>query len=229
MRLGVITGLAREADCLQAEVTAGTLRVACAGADPERAARHAEGLVRQGCRALVSFGVAGGLDPCLVPGDLLLADVVLTTDGARLRTDDFWRRRLVERCGAACSVHVAPLLGADDPVLRPAEKADLRRRTGAWSVDMESHRVALVAKAADVPFVVVRAIADTAGRAMPAWLAQAVDAAGQPQMRIAAMAVIRRPWQLPALIRLGRDFDAAIATLRRVAVDARPAFRLLAE
>lgn len=228
MRLGVVTGLAREADCLTSEVATDVLEVACAGADPRRAAWLAEGLIRDGCRALVSFGVAGGLDFRLKPGDLLLADVVVTADGQKVRTDEKWRRRLAERCGAL-SVQVAPLLGSDVPVLRPSDKACLCRRTGAWCVDMESHMVARVADDAGVPFVAVRAVADTARRTMPGWLAQAVDETGRPRTVVAAREVLRRPWQLPGLIRLGRDFDAAIATLRRVAVHTRPAFLVLAE
>ena len=229
MRLGVVTGLGREADCLTADVAACILQVACAGADPRRAGWLAEGLIRDGCRALVSFGVAGGLEFRLKPGDLLLADMVVTADGQKTRTDDSWRRRLEERCGGALSVQVASLLGSDTPVLRPTDKADLYRRTGAWCVDMESHMVARVAHDAGIPFVAVRAVADTAGRTMPGWLAHAVDKTGRPRTMVAAREVLRRPWQLPGLIRLGRDFDAAIATLRRVAVDTRPALLVRTE
>ena len=70
-RIGVITGLRSEAECL--DVLAGPERPAAevAGANTVRARARASALVSRGCRALLSFGVAGGLDPALRAGDLV--------------------------------------------------------------------------------------------------------------------------------------------------------------
>ena len=228
MTLGVVTGLAREAAWLAAGAR-GSIRIACAGADPSRAARLSRELLADGCRALVSFGVAGGLNPSLAAGDLVLADAVTTPDGRRHPTDAAWRRRLAERCRTALRLHEMPLAGTDVPVLASADKDALRRRSGAWAVDMESHAVARAAVEAGVPFLVVRAIADPASRAVPAWLADIVDERGRTRRAVLAATIIRRPGQIAALIRLGRDFAAAGRTLRRVAIDAGPAFAVLGE
>jgi adenosylhomocysteine nucleosidase len=202
--------------------------VACAGADAERAERLARRLLDRGCDALVSFGVAGGLDPRLAAGDLVVAEAVLTPDGRRLETDPEWRRRVAARCRPAVSSG-AWLAGVERPVAGPADKAALRQRTGAVAADMESHRVGLVASARGVPFLAVRAIADPAARSVPEWLMAAIDETGGTRALVAVRGAVTRPWQIPGLIRLGREFDAAIATLSRVAVDARPALLAVAE
>ena len=79
-RTAFIVGLAAEARVLRR--AAGGLdpslpgRIACAAAAPERARAGAERLLAEGAGALVSFGIAGGLDPVLMPGDLVLPERV---------------------------------------------------------------------------------------------------------------------------------------------------------
>src|SRR5512135_2689308 len=78
--------------------------VYCSGASPIRAAAGAAALIAQGATVLVSFGLAGGLDPALRPGDLMLADSVILPDGGRIETDRTWRARLA-----------GPAIGPDTP------------------------------------------------------------------------------------------------------------------
>src|SRR5262249_56207770 len=79
---GCIVGMRREARLLGR--LSRELMVGCAGADPARARLLARRLIDQGVAGLVSFGLAGGLDPALPPGTLLLPPVVLLPDGRPL-------------------------------------------------------------------------------------------------------------------------------------------------
>ena len=75
-KVGFVTGLAVEASVLRRDLAAGAqgscgeALIACAGASTRRAHLEAERLIEAGAGALVSFGIAGGLDPGLAPGAL---------------------------------------------------------------------------------------------------------------------------------------------------------------
>jgi adenosylhomocysteine nucleosidase len=98
----------------------------------------------------------------------------------------------------------------------PAEKQALFATTNAAAVDMESAAVARVAQAHGLPFLAVRAVADTAAMAMPAAVLVSLNPRGdvRPGKLLAHLA--RHPAQVSELIRLGRAFGAAVGTLRRV-------------
>lgn len=205
--LGVVTGLASEAACFP---PGGSARVACSGARPARAVALAEALLAQGCAALVSFGVAGGLDPALKPGTLVVADAVVLPGGGRLEAEPRWRRRLVALL-ARGGVATVPgtLAGSESPLLRAIDKASLRASTGAIAVDMESHAVANVALAHGRPFLALRAIADPASRAVPSWTMGLVSEDGRVEPWRAAFEAMCRPWDIPGLIVLGMESNLA--------------------
>ena len=72
---GFICGLQNEARCLTA---AGVqLPIAVSGARTARAAEVARELLAAGAEALVSIGLAGGLDPRLGPGSIVVAERVI--------------------------------------------------------------------------------------------------------------------------------------------------------
>lgn len=225
-RLGVITGLASEADCLSEIPVDRRPLVESAGASPEGARRVARALLSRGCTGLLSFGTAGGLDPDLGPGALVLAEAVVAPDGGRFATDAPWRDRLRAALSGEADMAVATLAGSGHAVSTPAAKRRLRETTGAAAVDMESLGVAEVAAQADVPFLALRAVADPAARAIPPWVMKAVLADGS----IAPEAIIRpllvRPWTVWALIGLARENGRALAALRRVASRAGAGFGL---
>jgi hypothetical protein len=82
---------------------------------------------------------------------------------------------------------------------------------------MESHVLAAAATAAGVRFVVVRAIADPCDRVIPQAALETLTPDGRIRLSGTLGSVLREPGQLIALLRLGRDSAAALATLRRVA------------
>ena len=226
IRLGIVTGLASEAGCLQSQFAAKGVSVLCAGADCGRADAAARKLVAEGCAGLISFGIAGGLDPALDAGALVVADSVVLPDGSRLETDFNWRHRLLEALGPAMGPVDGALVGSDGAVLDERQKKTLRAASGAAAVDMESHAVARVAVESAIPFLAVRAVSDTFRHGIPAWVPGTIQPDGRPGWSAVVSGVLTHPGDVPALVRLRTTSRRALATLRRVALLAGPLFFL---
>ena len=216
-RPGVITGLLSEAECLTELPADRRPAVKCAGVGAERARNAARALLSEGCDGLVSFGVAGGLDPALVPGSIVIADGVRAPDGGRIPTDTPWADGLAKVLGGRVAVTRAPVAGSDTVLASAAGKRELRGSTGAAAVDMESHAVGEVAAAAGIRFLAVRAIADPAARAIPPWVLKGVAEDGGLRPAAVIAPLLARPWMVWALIGLARENGKALGSLRRVA------------
>jgi adenosylhomocysteine nucleosidase len=208
MTIAAVTGLAAEARIAERN---GILARATGG-DARRTAEACADFLAAGA-ALVSFGIAGALAPGLAPGTLLVPRRVVS-DAAVIAVDDAWQRRLAQALGRA---NEDDLFGAAAMIAMPAAKAALHRRTGAVAVDLESHIVAAAARRANKPFVVVRAVADSAAFALPPAVAVGLDAAGRAALGPVLRAVLRQPGQVPALACLAWHTRAALGALARAA------------
>lgn len=225
MRLGVVTGLASERECLRQVPDQDQLRVRCYGIGPGAAEKAASELLEEGCAALLSFGIAGGLDSRLRPGSIVLAEAVVTERDECFTTDPAWRGRL-HACIRGGGVWLARLLGSDRPLVSTSVKQDVESRFAAVAVDMESQAIARMARQAAVPFMAVRAVADPAERVIPKWLTDAIGPKGKPRLSVIATGALAYPWDVRRLLTLARDQRAALGALRRVALDAGPLLAL---
>lgn len=214
-RAGVVAALAAEARALAPLRSHGTL-VRVSGVGPERAAVAARELLARGASALVGWGVAGGLDPELAPGDVVVAAGVVSPGGATWSTDAPWGERVTRRLSGELSVRRGTVLGSPRAILGADEKHELFRRTGAVAVDMESAAVAAVAAEAGVPFLVVRAISDPAALTVPGWVGAGL-ADGEVRPVAVALSLLGHPWRVPATLRLWSAYRAACRSLLRVA------------
>jgi hopanoid-associated phosphorylase len=224
-RIGIVVGLVREAEALAPAIRALPAPhrplLFCSGGAIERAGFGIERMLAEGVAGLLSFGMAGGLEPSLRPGDVIVAERVIAPDGTAYDGDTAWSAALVappaEALGATLC-RLAVLAGVDRPVATADAKRALLERTGAVAVDMESHVVAKAAARAGVPFIAVRAIADPAERAIPsaALAGLAPDGGTRPLAVLARLAL--RPWQVPSVVRLAADSAAALEALRGVAL-----------
>ena len=163
---------------------------------------------------LVSAGFAGGLDPALARGA-----VVLATGTVRGGAPRFPLARIAALLPAASTdVDIATV---DSIVATTAAKRDLRAATGAAIVDMETHAVAAAAAAAKIPCASVRIVSDAAGDELPADIARLVTPQSAFRRAGAALAAIgRKPATAGTLWRLWEhavvDGRTLAATLERL-------------
>lgn len=174
----------------------------------------------EGWTALLSFGVAGGLDPLLKAGDVVVASGVWTPkqslngpgrSTAALPADPAWAARLLASIAGARSNLIA---GQDTPAASVEAKAALHGVVGALTVDMESHVVAQVAARHGFPFAAIRAISDPASHALPPAAVAGFGADGGVDFAAVLSALARDPRQLPALLRTGAEAERAFTALR---------------
>ncbi len=216
-RIGIVTGLAAEARIARRLGWA----VAVGGGTAAGARAAARGLAEQGANALVSFGLAGGLDPELTAGTLLVPEAVVA-EGVRLRANpplSAWLGGPTAHC----------LLGVETVAASVDAKRRLWIQTGCAALDLESGPVAEIASALRLRFAVLRAICDPAGIALPPAALAALSQAGRIGLARVAGSVVRAPSQIPALLHLaGEAARARRALSDRVAAvqttaDRRPA------
>lgn len=142
-----------------------------AGVGRIRAAAGARLLIRRfSPQGLVSFGFAGGLTPELARGTLIIGTEVVCEDGSGKR--GVASRDLVKQFCAAADAERLPmqqgrLVSSRHIVADPASKADLRNKSGACAVDMETVGIAEAADETGLPWVAVRAIVDCATDTLP--------------------------------------------------------------
>jgi adenosylhomocysteine nucleosidase len=203
--IGFVTGLTAEARI--AARCGGLLRAG--GGTPAGAELGARQLVAEGAGALVSFGLAGGLDPALRPGALVVPAEVIDA-GVIFAADLVLSARF-----GGMTVH--RLLAAEAVVTDAAAKWRAAQANGAQAVDLESGAVARVASEHSLPFAVVRAICDPAERDLPPAALIALDHKGAIGLIRVLGALLRQPGQLPNLLGLARDAARAQRTLIEVA------------
>ncbi len=206
----IVTGLLQEA-----RIAAGPgMTVICSSSDPQQLRALLTVFDPTTIRGVISFGVAGGLDPSLRSGDVVVATEVMAGDTRWLAglslSDDLiaslaLRRRRVVRGGLA---------GVEEVVVARARKAALRSDTGAAAVDMESHIAAAYATEAGLPFAALRVISDPADRSLPVLAKSAIKANGEIDLGTILRGVVRNPRTLRALVSMGIDFNRALRSLR---------------
>lgn len=207
----VITGMAAEA-----RLAAGPgVSTIMAGGNPARLRSMLSAGPMPGCRAVVSVGIAGGLDPSLVPGDVIVATGIATADGRHVASPVLAQRLAARLTDHPKRVLLADLAGVDCAVLSPGDKRALRSATGALAVDMESHVAAAFAAQHGLPFAALRVVCDPAHRALPELIATAL----RPDGAVCFASVFRSLWQQPrqvaAMPRLARDAATGFRALRR--------------
>jgi adenosylhomocysteine nucleosidase len=204
-----VVGLKREARLVQA---AG-VRVVIGGGRSDLLEARLRAALADGARGVISLGLGGGLDPELAVGDVVIASRVISPDGDR-ETDPAWTARLA---AALPDARVAPVYGADVMVLAAREKARLRAESGAAVVDMESRVASGLAGEYAVPFAALRVVSDVARADLPPAVLAGMRPDGGMNLFGVLGALARDPSQLAALMRVGRDAEAAFKALAAAA------------
>jgi adenosylhomocysteine nucleosidase len=186
------------------------------GMGPQAATRAALALVGAGARSLLSFGLAGALDPALHAGALLLPAAVTDGSGARHRTSDAWRERLAARAGGGAEHHGGILLSVAQPLLTVSAKSEAWSRTQACAVDMESFAIGSVAVQMQVNFAVARVVVDTALDSLPRSITRATDPRGELHYPHLISGLLGSPADVFTLLRLARRYRKAMGSLRQL-------------
>jgi len=207
MSVIAVTGLAFEAS-----IAAGPgVRTVAGGGDRKRILAALEAGFARSATAIISFGIAGGLGETAVPGTWVVADLV-TSSSNSWATDEAWRLALTRSLPGAVRARVA---GADTVHATSSEKRAFGAATGAFAVDMESHLVAEFAAYRGVPFAVFRVIADPVTRSLAPAAVQGMRPDGRIDQRAVFGSLIRKPGQLPMLMRNALDTRTAVRALSR--------------
>ena len=159
-----------------------------------------------GSRPVILVGLAGGLDPDLQRGEVVVASEVVDTRGQIDRPS-------LDQALALDAPRVR-IATAGRLVVSPEAKQALGRLTTGAVVDLESSHFAEVASSRGWRWGVVKVVSDTAGESIPTALERFIDHTGQTRWREVAGELFRRP--------------SLVGTLRRIVAETRGALRVLA-
>jgi len=201
-----ITGLEAEAKIAR---RAG-IRAVVIGGGRERRAAALTRAIAEGATGFISFGIAGGLDPRLRPGAVLLPEMVHSEAGESYPVDVEWRRLMIARIPDGIG---GSLYGAETVVATAREKRALFDRTKSIAVDLESAAVASAAATSGIPFIVLRTVADPAHRSLPRAAVKGLTGEGKVAFGAVFGHLARRPHQLPALLFIAVDTRKALAAI----------------
>lgn len=157
---------------------------------------------------LISSGLAGALREILKPGDLFVAEAVRTLrNDASARSDAVLRESAVLK-GA---IPIDTLITMARLVSSAEEKA--RIAFFGEAVDMESAIIMSHFSGTTFPKVAIRAISDAANEDLPIDFDRCLTPQGAIRPLSLVNAIVRRPGNLPNLVRFGRQSNQAARKL----------------
>ena len=194
----VVTGTRREG-----ALAAGPgVTVLAGGGDSARLAEDLARLAPHAC-GIISFGTGGGLVPGLRVGDIVIGDFLAAA--VTCTCDAAWVQSLARTLPQA---RIGPVFANGTLLVDPAAKADAATGGGVIA-DMESHLAGVEAASHALPFAMLRCVSDLAEAALPPAVAVAMRRDGSLAPGAVLASILRRPQQLPALIRTGAGFGRA--------------------
>ena len=172
------------------------------GVGPERSGASTAQMLesRRDVDGVLLLGIAGGLDPRLETGSVVLAERYAMSTGADgddpVLAADEDMRRMAGRAAAGLGMptYHGTSVTVGHLVREPRERDELRRIYDADSVNMEDYRTAAAAANAGVPFLSVRVVLDPASQRLPAYLEELSRAKYGIFTKVLAM-----PWRIPTL------------------------------
>jgi len=216
----VVSALKAESQTLQPHANILDLQISGMGA--AAVDRCLNELTTENISGLVSWGVCGALQPTLKPGDLIIPTTVMNQNKQTFECDNDWRQEILntlpnpQQNSAFSSAFTDSLLADSETVVAtPDAKMTLADSGGADAVDMESFAIANFANEHKIPFVIVRAVIDTIDDTLPS------STAFKPGQSSASantvLKAITNPYQWLALMRTGKQFSTALASLKTLA------------
>ena len=188
--------------------------IKCSGPGPDRVSVACNDLNNGKIMGIVSFGIAGGMDPKLRSGSVLLPKAVVTPDGAYFQTDDTWRRSVANNWPIVTDQSLQ--LGVNKVITSTNEKTQLFQATGAHALDMESHVIAAYAQKRGIPFIILRSIADSAKDTVPEIALAGMNKNGRATPLSLLRKIIQHPSSLRQVAKLAYTSNTAMRALKNM-------------
>jgi len=183
--------------------------VVLTGMGAENARRATQAVLSRSYAVCVSSGFAGALKREYGVADVLVASSVRQVRGASaLECNPALVKRSLSIRGVK---NVQTFLTSEGIVDSAEEKAALAGSGDA--VEMESFAVLSIAEDCEVPAIAIRAISDRFDQKMPMDFSGSIDQCGHVMKGKLAREIASNPFKIPALIRLGRQSNAAAERL----------------
>ena len=159
---------------------------------------------------VIVCGIAGGLAPASVVGDLVVpAEVYDGATGERFRATPV---------AGVTPKGVIRMSDGDDYEFGDAD-VDRLVSEGVTALDMETAAVARVCARHNVPWIAFRVISDMAGNnSLGADVLDIVDEYGTPKAWPSIKYLLTHPKQIPLMLRVGRDASAAARAAAKATV-----------
>lgn len=209
MTVLAVVGLKKEADIVGGLPNGGVV-VVVGGGDGDGLAAKLNAL-HGDISGVISIGLGGALAPDLKVGDVVVADTIMT-GAERWEAHAVWLNRLRSRLPTARG---GTIFGSDVVIDQAETKAGLYTATGAVAVDMESQVAARFAAARNLPLAALRVISDDATHVLPPAALVAMKPDGGIAIGRILWSLMKKPAQIPALVRTGRASSKAFAELLR--------------
>lgn len=211
-KIVVISALNAESKTLQAY--AGQLNLQTTGMGSTAVNECLAKLNTDTITGLISWGVCGGLSRDLSAGDLIIPKSIVNQQKQCIDCDTGWHQAIQHALGHEDAVFFDSMMVNSEFIIETSQdKQDLFAQSHADAVDMESFAVAMFANRHQLPFIVIRAVVDTVDDTLPS--ATRFET-GQSDTSLATiMNALAHPWQWPALIRTGRQFNRALNSLNK--------------
>lgn len=202
--------LRSESGAYETVIGSARIHVVLSGAGPAHAARVARRVLAARPDLCISTGLAGALRSSFVPGQILAASRVLSSESTLVGESHPLLLEAALSSGArpaAAFLTASSILGSAEEKQRFAPVAD--------AVEMESFAVLSEAAKWHIPAVAVRAISDAADANLPLDFNRVLDAHGHVRLSLIFSELARRPHKIPALVRFGRTSRRAAVNLAR--------------
>lgn len=226
-KVGIIAALPAEAKCLynkKLNITSPVeiqkdIFLCLSGIGYNSASNAAKKLLDFKVDGLVSWGVAGAIEPSLNSSDLILANAIIGHDKTYPASTE-WKNKLSNNSqNSYGKVLSGDIASSKEICASVADKNNLLNKTGALAVDMESVAIAEVANNSNLDFLVIRSIADQAEASIPEAVLKHTDNLGNPELLKFVLSCILKPGQIRDIAILAKSYSSALKTLSDIAAN----------
>ena len=184
--------------------------------DSKNVSAGTEKLISQGVDLIISFGIAGALDPRLKSGSIIISTQVLTPLYKRIPCNPSLGIKIFKLKKNKSGVYFRPVIGSNYPITNKTEKKKIFKDSGAAAVDMETHIAAKIAQKKGIPFLAVRSICDTTDQNLPDFIATNIENKKKLNILKILELIVKKPYELKKFPKLIMNYRKSMNGLREI-------------